>query len=220
MNDSKLLDMCKTTKWDGIDRVSKFAEIFDAIPGTEEDGMKNAVKWFIQCCAAWDGNKHIKIKPTHNRFPYILLLIGVDPKTATRVFEMILPKGFSDYQTSIEFNPKDKYSIVDSIDYSMSILTGFDLSHGFVEAKDYVEFLNIFLYRTHDRFRRGFGSFWKTAKRKTCFAGTVESPKSLVGVTSDTHNFLPIYLVDIDFEKLEQMDKRQLWAQFWRMYVS
>lgn len=220
MNDSKLLDMCINTKWDGVDRISKLSNIFDVVDGHEKECLNNAITWLIQCCAAWDGNRHIKIKPPVNRYPYMLLLIGIDPTLATELFKHILPDEFIDYQTSIEFDSNDKYSITESIDYSISILTGFNLNGDKDTIIDYVEYLNIFLYLPIDTFRRSYGRYWKPKIRTTCFAGTVDSPASLIGITNDTHNFLPVYLNSIDFDLLLQLDKHQLWAQIWKMYTT
>lgn len=219
MHGQELVKMCQKVEWDGINRLAELAGIFESFPNTNVNNLTNAHTWLLQCCAAWDYNEHNPIKHDVNKFEKLLLLIGIDPHVAKDLFTYILPDDYKHHQVSIPFDPMKKRSIIPAIDYNLVVLTGFTTDGGFRKAKEYISFLSLVLNRSVDKYRKAFGKFWMPEERRTVFGGTVKDPRHLKNIINDTKQFLAVYLISIDFEKLSQLDKYQLWAQLWYEYT-
>lgn len=211
-----LVDMCTATKWDGKDRLG---ELIDCIKVDKEydEWKKIAIKkWLTQCVAGWDYAEQTPNKMAFSQFDNVLVFTGGQGEKKSAFFHSIMPKDMSDYVIGgIHINPNDKDSVRQATTHGICELGELD---GIFKHRD-MESMKAFLSKRVDEYRLPYEVNYIKPPRRTSFGGTVNKAAFLKDLTGNRRYF-PIAVKHIDYEKLAGIDKHQLWAQMWDIYMQ
>ena len=205
-----VLDMIKSVKWDGIDRINKIYEIF-RIPADTEEGLYSRIfiyKWLLQCvCGLFN--------TIENPFSLdiVLVFIGRQGIGKTRFFEKLALKS-AFFGEGICIDPRDKDSIIKATSKWISELGEI----GSTMKKD-MDSVKAFITKSTDEYRTPYGRASLHYPRITSFVGTVNDNEYLIDQTGN-RRFVTVPLspdLIIDYEtQIKPFDALQLWAQvYW-----
>ena len=205
-----VIDMIKSVKWDGIDRINKIYEIF-RIPADTEEGLYSRIfiyKWLLQCvCGLFN--------TIENPFSLdiVLVFIGRQGIGKTRFFEKLALKS-AFFGEGICIDPRDKDSIIQATSKWISELGEI----GSTMKKD-MDSVKAFITKSADEYRTPYGRASLHYARITSFVGTVNDTEYLIDQTGN-RRFVTVPLspdLVIDYEtQIKPFNALQLWAQvYW-----
>lgn len=210
-----MLDMIKSKKWDGKDRLK---HVIDSIfsPDKEEYKREVITRWLIQCVAAWDRAENSPYPNVLPRFENVLTLVGAQGINKTKFFELLMPKELKEYVgTGIHLDPTNKDSIHLAIGKAITELGELDSTF----KKD-IALIKAFLSLSIDKYRRPYAQTESEFARRTSFCASVNDIEFLVDPTGN-RRFWPLLITLINFATYQQIDKQQLWAQVYEsLYLN
>ncbi len=206
-----VLDLIKSVKWDGIDRINKIYEIF-RIPADTEEGLYSRIfiyKWLLQCvCGLFN--------TIENPFSLdiVLVFIGRQGIGKTRFFEKLALKS-AFFGEGMCIDPRDKDSIIQATSKWISELGEI----GSTMKKD-MDSVKAFITKATDEYRTPYGRASLHYPRITSFVGTVNDNEYLIDQTGN-RRFVTIPLspdLVIDYEmQIKPFNALQLWAQVYHI---
>ena len=208
------MDMVRSKPWDGVDRIS---EVISCIKSRDILIYIKSILtfWFIQCVAAWDHVQNTSNKEALPRFESVVVFVGDQGLEKTKFFEGLLPYELRDHiQAGMHLDVHDEDSVKKAICAGITELGELDSTF----TKD-IAALKAFLSLPKDKFRLPYKRSESNFKRRTSFCASVNDTNFLVDPTGN-RRFHPINVDDIDFKKYSKIDKQQLWAQAYELYIS
>ena len=206
-----VLNVIKSIKWDGKDRVGQIYNIF-RIPTDTEEGIYSRIfifKWLKQCVCGLFNN-------IDNPFSLDIILVfqGKQGVGKTRFFEM-LALNAKFFGEGICLDPRDKDSIIQATSKWISELGEL----GSTMKKD-MDSVKAFLTKSTDEYRAPYGKVSLHYPRITSFVGTVNDTEFLIDQTGN-RRFVTIPLAPdlvIDYNtQIKPFDALQLWAQIYNI---
>ena len=209
-----LMDMVKSTEWDGEDRITQVSDCF--VTNDEGFYVKHVTAmWLIQCVAAWDYLENCPNEDALPRFESVLVLVGEQGLSKTKFYEGLLPKDYRKYiTTGTHLDTHNKDSIKLAITAGITELGELDSTF----TKD-IGSLKAFMSKPIDRMRLPYARSEIEYKRRTSFGASVNASDFLVD-RSGNRRFLPTQLEDILEEKFQNIDKYQLFSQVYHEYTN
>lgn len=209
-----LLDMVKSIPWDGKDRIDP---VIGCLHSKDDPFyVKEVVRnWLVQCVAAWDYARSSPIQYVLPRFENVLVFQSGQGVQKTKFFEMLLPLDFKKYIiTGIHLDATKPDSMKLAICAGISEFGELDstLNKEIAQTK-------AFLSKAEDKMRLPYARCESSFKRRTSFCASVNGEDFLVDPTGN-RRFHPISLTSIDFSKYMEIDKQQLFAQAWDLYIN
>ncbi len=206
-----ILELIKSTEWDGKDRITEIYEIF-RIPADTEEGIYSRIfiqKWLMQCvCGLFNTIDN----------PYsldiILVFQGEQGIGKTRFFEKLALKS-QYFGEGMCLDPRDKDSIIQATSKWICELGEI----GSTMKKD-MDSVKAFLTKSTDEYRTPYGKATLHYPRMTSFVGTVNDTEFLIDQTGNRRFVtipLPLDLV-IDYEtQIKPFNALQLWVQVYNI---
>ena len=196
--------MIEGTKWDGIDRLKQFYDLFE-IPETDTLSRVLIRKWAMQCiCGLYNQFEH------PFSLDIILVFQGKQGISKTRFFEHLamMPEYFKE---SAVLDPASKDSIIECTGVWIAELGEI----GSTMRKD-VDRVKGFLSQSTDTYRQPYGRKALKYPRRTSFVGTVNDSQFLLDQTGNRRfASVPLQLTHtLDYEtQIKTFDALQFWAQ-------
>ena len=196
--------MIEGTKWDGIDRLKQFYDLFE-IPETDTLSRVLIRKWAMQCiCGLYNQYEH------PFSLDIILVFQGKQGIAKTRFFEHLamMPEYFKE---SAVLDPANKDSIIECTGVWIAELGEI----GSTMRKD-IDRMKGFLTQSTDTYRLPYGRKALKYPRRTSFVGTVNDEKFLLDTTGNRRfASVPLQLTHtLDYEtQIKAFDALQFWAQ-------
>ena len=203
-----ILDMIKSAKWDGKDRIEEIYNIFGI--GKEDKLSREIIKkWLMQAvCGLFNDSK--------NPFSLDLILVfkGKQGIGKTRFFEHLAM--FSQYfGEGVCIDPRNKDSIIQATSNWICELGEI----GSTLKKD-MDSVKAMLTKANDEYRLPYGRSTLKFPRMTSFVGTVNDDKFLIDQTGN-RRFATVPIADdvhIDYNtQIRPFNSLQLWAQVHRI---
>ena len=209
-----LMEMVTSKPWDGIDRITEVIACLKTSDSYEY--VRSIVTlWFIQSVAAWDYVQSTSNKDALPRFESVLVFVGDQGLSKTKFFEGLLPKEFKRYmKAGVNLDVHNKDSVKIAIEAAITELGELDSTF----LKD-IGALKAFLSLDRDKMRLPYAKSESNFKRCTSFCASVNDFNFLVDPTGN-RRFHPIHLTAILFNLFTKIDKQQLWAQVYELYIS
>ena len=209
-----VLDMIKSVKWDGIDRINQIYNIFRISADTEEGKYSRIFikKWLMQCvCGLFN--------TIDNPFSLdiVLVFVGRQGIGKTRFFEKLaLNSKF--FGEGMCIDPRDKDSIIQATSKWISELGEI----GSTMKKD-MDSVKAFITKSTDEYRTPYGRASLQYPRITSFVGTVNDNEYLID-QSGNRRFVTVPLPNdlvIDYEtQIKPFNALQLWAQVYHLVME
>ncbi len=203
-----ILDMIKSAKWDGKDRIEEIYNIFGI---SKEDKLSREIikKWLMQAvCGLFNNGKH------PFSLDLILVFKGKQGIGKTRFFEHLamLPQYFGE---GVCIDPRNKDSIIQATSNWICELGEI----GSTLKKD-MDSVKAMLTKANDEYRLPYGRTTLKFPRMTSFVGTVNDDKFLIDQTGN-RRFATVPISDdvhIDYNtQIRPFNSLQLWAQVYRI---
>lgn len=211
-----LVNMCMTTKWDGIDRLKQYIDTFCVDVDFHDEyfiheGLK---RWLIQCVAAWDYNVNCPIEKALNKYELVWVLQSAQGVKKTSAISMLLPEAFSQYiKTGVQLDTKNKDSVKTAISYGIVELGEMDATFKKSDQADFKAFMS----HSHDEMREAYARKNSKFQRRTSFCASVNNIDFLKDRTGNRRIFaMPITAINDQSD----IDRYQLWAQVWELYIN
>ena len=203
-----ILDMIKSAKWDGKDRIEEIYNIFGI--GREDKLSREIIKkWLMQAvCGLFNNGKH------PFSLDLILVFKGKQGIGKTRFFEHLamLPQYFGE---GVCIDPRNKDSIIQATSNWICELGEI----GSTLKKD-MDSVKAMLTKANDEYRLPYGRTTLKFPRMTSFVGTVNDDKFLIDQTGN-RRFATVPISDdihIDYNtQIRPFNSLQLWAQVYRI---
>ena len=203
-----ILDMIKSAKWDGKDRIEEIYNIFGI--GKEDKLSREIIKkWLMQAvCGLFNNGKH------PFSLDLILVFKGKQGIGKTRFFEHLamLPQYFGE---GVCIDPRNKDSIIQATSNWICELGEI----GSTLKKD-MDSVKAMLTKANDEYRLPYGRTTLKFPRMTSFVGTVNDDKFLIDQTGN-RRFATVPISDdvhIDYNtQIRPFNSLQLWAQVYRI---
>ena len=203
-----ILDMIKSAKWDGKDRIEEIYNIFGI--GKEDKLSREIIKkWLMQAvCGLFNNGKH------PFSLDLILVFKGKQGIGKTRFFEHLamLPQYFGE---GVCIDPRNKDSIIQATSNWICELGEI----GSTLKKD-MDSVKAMLTKANDEYRLPYGRTTLKFPRMTSFVGTVNDDKFLIDQTGN-RRFATVPISDdvhIDYNtQIRPFNSLQLWAQIYRI---
>ena len=203
-----ILDMIKSAKWDGKDRIEEIYNIFGI--GREDKLSREIIKkWLMQAvCGLFNNGKH------PFSLDLILVFKGKQGIGKTRFFEHLamLPQYFGE---GVCIDPRNKDSIIQATSNWICELGEI----GSTLKKD-MDSVKAMLTKANDEYRLPYGRTTLKFPRMTSFVGTVNDDKFLIDQTGN-RRFATVPISDdvhIDYNtQIRLFNSLQLWAQVYRI---
>ena len=203
-----ILDMIKSAKWDGKDRIEEIYNIFGI--GKEDKLSREIIKkWLMQAvCGLFNNGKH------PFSLDLILVFKGKQGIGKTRFFEHLamLPQYFGE---GVCIDPRNKDSIIQATSNWICELGEI----GSTLKKD-MDSVKAMLTKANDEYRLPYGRTTLKFPRMTSFVGTVNDDKFLIDQTGN-RRFATVPISDdvhIDYNtQIRTFNSLQLWAQVYRI---
>ena len=203
-----ILDLIKSAKWDGKDRIEEIYNIFGI---SKEDKLSREIikRWLMQTvCGLFNDSKH------PFSLDLILVFKGKQGIGKTRFFEHLamLPQYFGE---GMCIDPRNKDSIIQATSNWICELGEI----GSTLKKD-IDSVKAMLTKANDEYRLPYGRATLKFPRMTSFVGTVNDDKFLIDQTGNRRfATVPIaYDIHIDYKKqIKPFNALQLWAQVYRI---
>ena len=203
-----ILDMIKSAKWDGKDRIEEIYNIFGI---GKEDRLSREIikKWLMQAvCGLFNDSKH------PFSLDLILVFKGKQGIGKTRFFEHLamLSQYFGE---GVCIDPRNKDSIIQATSNWICELGEI----GSTLKKD-MDSVKAMLTKANDEYRLPYGRSTLKFPRMTSFVGTVNDDKFLIDQTGN-RRFATVPIADdvhIDYNtQIKTFNSLQLWAQVYRI---
>ena len=203
-----ILDIIKSAKWDGKDRIEEIYNIFGI---SKEDKLSREIikKWLMQAvCGLFNNGKH------PFSLDLILVFKGKQGIGKTRFFEHLamLPQYFGE---GVCIDPRNKDSIIQATSNWICELGEI----GSTLKKD-MDSVKAMLTKANDEYRLPYGRTTLKFPRMTSFVGTVNDDKFLIDQTGN-RRFATVPISDdvhIDYNtQIRPFNSLQLWAQVYRI---
>ena len=203
-----ILDMIKSVKWDGKDRIEEIYNIFGI--GKDDKLSREIIrKWLMQSvCGLFNDDKH------PFSLDLILVFKGKQGIGKTRFFEHLamLPQYFGE---GVCIDPRNKDSVIQATSNWICELGAI----GSTLKKD-IDSVKAMLTKANDEYRLPYGRATLKFPRMTSFVGTVNDDKFLIDQTGN-RRFATVPISDdvhIDYNKqIKPFDSLQLWGQVYRI---
>ena len=203
-----ILDMIKSAKWDGKDRIEEIYNIFGI--GREDKLSREIIKkWLMQAvCGLFNDSKH------PFSLDLILVFKGKQGIGKTRFFEHLamLSQYFGE---GVCIDPRNKDSIIQATSNWICELGEI----GSTLKKD-MDSVKAMLTKANDEYRLPYGRSTLKFPRMTSFVGTVNDDKFLIDQTGN-RRFATVPIADdvhIDYNtQIRPFNSLQLWAQVYRI---
>ena len=203
-----ILDMIKSAKWDGKDRIEEIYNIFGI--GKDDKLSREIIrKWLMQAvCGLFNDDKH------PFSLDLILVFKGKQGIGKTRFFEHLamLPQYFGE---GVCIDPRNKDSVIQATSNWICELGEI----GSTLKKD-IDSVKAMLTKANDEYRLPYGRATLKFPRMTSFVGTVNDDKFLIDQTGN-RRFATVPISDdvhIDYNKqIKPFDSLQLWGQIYRI---
>ena len=203
-----ILDMIKSAKWDGKDRIEEIYNIFGV--GKEDKLSREIIKkWLMQAvCGLFNNGKH------PFSLDLILVFKGKQGIGKTRFFEHLamLPQYFGE---GVCIDPRNKDSIIQATSNWICELGEI----GSTLKKD-MDSVKAMLTKANDEYRLPYGRTTLKFPRMTSFVGTVNDDKFLIDQTGN-RRFATVPISDdihIDYNtQIRPFNSLQLWVQVYRI---
>ena len=203
-----ILDMIKSAKWDGKDRIEEIYNIFGI--GKDDKLSREIIrKWLMQAvCGLFNDDKH------PFSLDLILVFKGKQGIGKTRFFEHLamLPQYFGE---GVCIDPRNKDSVIQATSNWICELGEI----GSTLKKD-IDSVKAMLTKANDEYRLPYGRATLKFPRMTSFVGTVNDDKFLIDQTGN-RRFATVPISDdvhIDYNKqIKPFDSLQLWGQVYRI---
>ena len=203
-----ILDMIKSAKWDGKDRIEEIYNIFGV--GKEDKLSREIIKkWLMQAvCGLFNNGKH------PFSLDLILVFKGKQGIGKTRFFERLamLPQYFGE---GVCIDPRNKDSIIQATSNWICELGEI----GSTLKKD-MDSVKAMLTKANDEYRLPYGRTTLKFPRMTSFVGTVNDDKFLIDQTGN-RRFATVPISDdihIDYNtQIRPFNSLQLWVQVYRI---
>ena len=203
-----ILDMIKSAKWDGKDRIEEIYNIFGI--GKDDKLSREIIrKWLMQAvCGLFNDDKH------PFSLDLILVFKGKQGIGKTRFFEHLamLPQYFGE---GVCIDPRNKDSVIQATSNWICELGEI----GSTLKKD-MDSVKAMLTKANDEYRLPYGRSTLKFPRITSFVGTVNDDKFLIDQTGN-RRFATVPISDdvhIDYNtQIRTFDSLQLWAQAYRI---
>ncbi len=203
-----ILDMIKSVKWDGKDRIEEIYNIFGI--GKDDKLSREIIrKWLMQSvCGLFNDDKH------PFSLDLILVFKGKQGIGKTRFFEHLamLPQYFGE---GVCIDPRNKDSVIQATSNWICELGEI----GSTLKKD-IDSVKAMLTKANDEYRLPYGRATLKFPRMTSFVGTVNDDKFLIDQTGN-RRFATVPISDdvhIDYNKqIKPFDSLQLWGQIYRI---
>ena len=203
-----ILDMIKSVKWDGKDRIEEIYNIFGI--GKDDKLSREIIrKWLMQSvCGLFNDDKH------PFSLDLILVFKGKQGIGKTRFFEHLamLPQYFGE---GVCIDPRNKDSVIQATSNWICELGEI----GSTLKKD-IDSVKAMLTKANDEYRLPYGRATLKFPRMTSFVGTVNDDKFLIDQTGN-RRFATVPISDdvhIDYNKqIKPFDSLQLWGQVYRI---
>ena len=203
-----ILDMIKSAKWDGKDRIEEIYNIFGI--GKQDKLSREIIKkWLMQAvCGLFNNGKH------PFSLDLILVFKGKQGIGKTRFFEHLamLPQYFGE---GVCIDPRNKDSIIQATSNWICELGEI----GSTLKKD-MDSVKAMLTKANDEYRLPYGRTTLKFPRMTSFVGTVNDDKFLIDQTGN-RRFATVPISDdvhIDYNtQIRPFNSLQLWAQVYRI---
>ena len=203
-----ILDMIKSAKWDGKDRIEEIYNIFGI--GKDDKLSREIIKkWLMQAvCGLFNNDKH------PFSLDLILVFKGKQGIGKTRFFEHLamLPQYFGE---GVCIDPRNKDSIIQATSNWICELGEI----GSTLKKD-MDSVKAMLTKANDEYRLPYGRTTLKFPRMTSFVGTVNDDKFLIDQTGN-RRFATVPISDnvhIDYNtQIRPFNSLQLWAQVYRI---
>ena len=203
-----ILDMIKSAKWDGKDRIEEIYNIFGI--GKDDKLSREIIKkWLMQAvCGLFNNGKH------PFSLDLILVFKGKQGIGKTRFFEHLamLPQYFGE---GVCIDPRNKDSIIQATSNWICELGEI----GSTLKKD-MDSVKAMLTKANDEYRLPYGRTTLKFPRMTSFVGTVNDDKFLIDQTGN-RRFATVPISDdvhIDYNtQIRTFNSLQLWAQVYRI---
>lgn len=206
-----ILDLIKSVKWDGKDRVTEIYNIF-RIPADTEEGLYSRIfifKWLKQCVCGLFNN-------IDNPYSLDIILVfqGKQGIGKTRFFEKLALKS-QYFGEGMCLDPRDKDSVIQATSKWICELGEI----GSTMKKD-MDSVKAFLTKSTDEYRSPYGKATLHYPRITSFVGTVNDTEFLIDQTGN-RRFVTIPLAPdlvIDYNtQIKPFNALQLWAQIYNI---
>ena len=203
-----ILDMIKSAKWDGKDRIEEIYNIFGI---DKEDKLSREIikKWLMQAvCGLFNDDEH------PFSLDLILVFKGKQGIGKTRFFEHLamIPKYFGE---GVCIDPRNKDSVIQATSNWICELGEI----GSTLKKD-MDSVKAMLTKANDEYRLPYGRSTLKFPRMTSFVGTVNDDKFLIDQTGN-RRFATVPISDdvhIDYNtQIRTFDSLQLWTQVYRI---
>ena len=203
-----ILDMIKSAKWDGKDRIEEVYNIFHI--GKDDKLSREIIKkWFMQAiCGLFNDNE----RPFS--LDLVLVFKGKQGIGKTRFFEHLamFPKYFGE---GVCIDPRNKDSIIQATSNWLCELGEI----GSTLKKD-MDSVKAMLTKANDEYRLPYGRATLKFPRMTSFVGTVNDDKFLIDQTGN-RRFATVAISDdvhIDYNtQIKPFNALQLWAQVYHI---
>ena len=203
-----ILDLIKSAKWDGKDRIEEIYNIFGI--GKDDKLSREIIrKWLMQAvCGLFNDDKH------PFSLDLILVFKGKQGIGKTRFFEHLamLPQYFGE---GVCIDPRNKDSVIQATSNWICELGEI----GSTLKKD-IDSVKAMLTKANDEYRLPYGRATLKFPRMTSFVGTVNDDKFLIDQTGN-RRFATVPISDdvhIDYNKqIKPLDSLQLWGQIYRI---
>ena len=206
-----VLDMIRSAKWDGKDRIEEIYNIFKI---DKEDRLSREIikKWLMQAvCGLFNDIKHTF------SLDLILVLKGKQGIGKTRFFEH-LAMSSQYFGEGVCIDPRNKDSIIQATSNWICELGEI----GSTLKKD-IDSVKAMLTKANDEYRLPYGRATLKFPRMTSFVGTVNDDKFLIDQTGN-RRFATVHISDeviIDYNtQIRPFNALQLWAQVYGIVME
>tara|TARA_R110001583_G_scaffold185246_1_gene345226 strand:- start:5321 stop:7120 length:1800 start_codon:yes stop_codon:yes gene_type:complete len=196
-------------EWDSDDRIGEFVRTLK----TKDDSADYyntshmmITRWLISIVAA--------VRRPHGSNPLriVLVLSGPQHIGKTTTYKKIMPDS-SYFKDGGHLDPADKDSVIQNTQHLVVELGEIDTTF----ARKDVSRLKAFIGKDIDLIRLPYDKGVSKYVRRTVYCGTVNDSSFLTDQTGNSR-FAVIDLVSIDWDKLNQINIKQLWAQILHLF--
>lgn len=213
-----VLDLIKSTKWDGVARLGALLSTLTLQDQSHEMYAAQILeKWLIQCVAAADLAESSPLTLTgiaRAKFENVLILCGGQGANKTDWLESLVPTELKKYHSKgVLLDLESKDSVFETTSNWIVELGELDATF----RKSDISALKAFLSNSKDEIRRPYDLVANPYRRRTSFCATVNDTTFLHDTTGN-RRYLPLNVISC--EKNHNVEVVQLWAEIWQVYVS
>lgn len=196
-------------EWDSGDRIGEFVSTLktkDSSADYYNTSHMMITRWFISIVAA------VRRPQGSNPLRIVLVLSGTQHIGKTTTYKKIMPDS-SYFKDGGHLDPADKDSVIQNTQHLVVELGEIDTTF----ARKDVSRLKAFIGKDIDLIRLPYDKGVSKYVRRTVYCGTVNDSSFLTDQTGNSR-FAVIDLVSIDWDKLNQINIKQLWSQILHLF--